>query len=527
MTFPKETEESSLPQENGGNYDQISLERLGKERPQLFSGAWPEVAFCFSIVMSQILAEYYISGSNVLLPTLIEELDFPPESAIWPSTSLSLAVTSTLLIFGRLTDMFGGYAIYIAGATWLTISSILCGISQSWLMLVIFRALQGLGLAAFLPSGVMILGKTYRPGPRKNFVFSLYGACAALGFFVGIFFSGLCSQYLTWRWYFFLGAILSAITTLSSIFYIPRDFRETRGNGATMDWAGCALSVAGSVLFVFAIAHSSYAPHKWRTPYIPVCLILGVLFLGAFAYLEGWVIKNPLLPGDIFRVKYMTPLAIALLFLYGSLGVYLLYAVLYMADFMGATPFQMVAWTVPMAVGGLILCCIGGLIFHIVPGTILLIISCLGYIGSGLLFALIPLGGNYWAFVFPAMICGTIGIDISFNLANIFITTNMPKARQGLAGALINCTLHMGIAVMLGFADVTHSETAGLGARESYKAVFWYQVALGAVGLGAVVLFVRIKEARSELTVDEREALAAAAAVEGRGGDASEAEGRP
>lgn len=179
-----------------------------------------------------------------------------------------------------------------------------------------------------------------------------------------------------------------------------------------------------------------------------------------------------------------------------------------MANYMGATPFQMVAWTVPMAVGGLILCCIGGLIFHRVSGTILLILSCLGYLGSGIFFAVVPPGGNYWAFVFPAMICGTIGIDISFNLANIFITTNMPKARQGLAGALINCTLHMGIAVMLGFADITHSETERLGGRRSLKAVFWYQVALAGVGLCIVCGFVRIREARSELTVDERVALA-------------------
>ncbi|KAL4786478.1 major facilitator superfamily domain-containing protein [Aspergillus varians] len=506
----KEVEQHNSPrQENGDSFDQVSLERLGRERPPFFSGAWAEIAFCFSILMSQILAEYYISGSNVLLPTLIEELDFPPESAIWPSTALSLAVTSTLLVCGRLTDMFGGYVIYTAGAAWLAISSILCGVSRSWLMLIICRALQGLGLAAFLPSGVMILGKAYRPGPRKNFVFSLYGACAALGFFVGIFFSGLCSQYLTWRWYFFIGAILSAITALSSFLYIPRDYKETRAHGATMDWSGCALSLTGSVLFVFAIAQSSYAPQQWRTPYIFVCLVLGVVLLGIFTYVEGWVIKNPLLPGDIFAVKYMTPLTIALLFLYGSLGVYLLYSVLYMSEIMGATPFQMVAWTVPMAAGGLILSCLGGLLFHRISGTILLIISCLGYVGSGLFFAVIPAGGNYWAFVFPAMICATIGIDISFNLANIFITTNMPKARQGLAGALINCTLHMGIAVMLGFGDIVHSETKHLGIRESYKAVFWYQAGLAIFGLILVVLFVRVQEAKSDLTADEREALAA------------------
>lgn len=178
-----------------------------------------------------------------------------------------------------------------------------------------------------------------------------------------------------------------------------------------------------------------------------------------------------------------------------------------MSEFMGATPLQIVAWTVPMAVGGLILSATGGFILHKVSGTLLLIISCLGYVGSGLLFAVIPEGGNYWAYVFPSMICGTIAIDISFNLANIFITTSMPKSRQGLAGALIYCTMHMGIAIMLGFADIVQTGTAHLGRRQSYKAVFWFQTGLAIFGLLIVVLFVRIRHAKSELTADELQEL--------------------
>ncbi|KAJ5114388.1 hypothetical protein NUU61_000147 [Penicillium alfredii] len=499
------TLQSPEPMENPT--DTLDLEKLGRERPACFSNLWTELAFCFSIVMSQILAEYFISGSNVLLPTLVKELHIPEASTIWPSTALSLVVTSTLLIFGRLTDMLGGFALYNAGAIWLTISSILTGVSQSWLMLLICRALQGLALAAFLPSGIMILGSTYRPGPRKNLVFSVYGACAALGFFAGIFFSGLCSQFLSWRWYFFIGAILSAITAVSSFFSIPRDYAEKRKLGIRMDWAGCCLSVPGVVLLVFAIADSSFAPQQWRTPYIPLFLILGVILLAIFTYVEGWVVENPLLPGDIFRVKYMTPLAIALLFLYGTLGIFLLYAVLYMSDIMGAGPLQIVAWTTPMAVGGLILSVAGGMIFHKISGTILMLISCLGYVGCGLLFVVIPLGGMYWKYVFPAMVCGTIGIDISFNLANIFITTNMPKSRQGLAGALINCTLHLGIALMLGFADIVQTSFRHLGVRQGYKAVFWFQSGLAILGLLTVLFFVRIHHAKSELTMDERQAL--------------------
>jgi MFS family permease len=80
--------------------------------------------------------------------------------------------------------MKGGYPVYVAGLVWLTIWCLIAGFSINDVMLNFCRALQGLGPAAFLPSSVMILGSTYRPGPRKNLVFSIYGACAPMGFFV-------------------------------------------------------------------------------------------------------------------------------------------------------------------------------------------------------------------------------------------------------------------------------------------------------------------------------------------------------
>ncbi|KAJ6134628.1 Major facilitator superfamily domain general substrate transporter [Penicillium sp. IBT 18751x] len=502
---PESPKTATRPKIMGTCTNGLDLEKLGRERPSHFSNRWSELAFCFSIVMSQILAEFFITGSNLLLPTLVTELGIPEASTIWPTTALSLVVCATLLIFGRLTDMYGGYLVYNVGAIWLTISSILAGVSTTWLMLIICRALQGLALGALLPSGMMILGSTYRPGPRKNLVFSVYGACAALGFFAGFFVSGICGQFLTWRWYFYIGAILSAIMAASSIFSVPRDYYEKKELGIRMDWAGLVLSITSTTLFVFAIADSSYAPQGWKTPYIIVFFVLGMILLGVMAYIEGWVVPNPLLPGDIFHVKHMAALVIALLFLYGSLGIFLLYGDS-MFDFMGGSPLQIVAWTAPMGVGGLILSATGGFILHKVSGTLLMLISCLGYVGSGLLFAIIPIGGNYWAYIFPAMICGTVAIDISFNLANIFITTSLPKARQGLAGALIYCTMHLGIAVMLGFADIVQTQMKYLGIRKSYKVVFWFQTGLAVVGLLIILLLVRIRHAKSKLTVEEIQA---------------------
>ena len=414
------------------------------------------------------------------------------------------------MVFARLADMYGGYPHYVAGFGWLAIWSLVAGFSTNEVMLNFCRALQGLGPAAFLPSSVMIMGSVYRPGPRKNLVFSLYGACAAVGFFIGIFFAGLTAQYISWRWYFWIGTILSAITAATSYATVPSDIQEKKKTAGKdkMDWLGATLISAGFVLFTFAIIDSSHAPDQWKTPYIYVLFIIGSILLISAIYVEGWVATQPLIPPSLFRVSRMPALFLALFFTYGSLGIYLLYATFYVERVMGASPLQVVAWYVPMALGGCFIATFGGLILHLLHGTILITIAGTAWIVAPLLFAIAPVGANYWAYIFPSMICATIGIDITFTVANIFITTSLPRKQQGLAGGVTMLLLHFGIAVCLGFADIVNTYTLdSLGEKKSYQAVFWLEVGCAAAALLIMILFVKIKKAESELTVDERAEL--------------------
>lgn len=138
-----------------------------------------------------------------------------------------------------------------------------------------------------------------------------------------------------------------------------------------------------------------------------------------------------------------------------------------------------------------------------------MIVSATGYLLCVLLFAIMPENPDYWAYVFPAMIAATVGVDITYSVSNIFITTSMPRKRQGLAGALINCLVFLGISIFLGFADIAVTATTYLGLKESYKVAFWFGVGCAGVSLLLLVGFVKIEKAKSDLTIEEKAELEA------------------
>jgi MFS family permease len=128
-----------------------------------------------------------VSGFTVILPGLVQRHVIPESSSVWPASMFSLAVASTTLIFGRLADIYGGRRIYICGLVWLAAWSLVVGFARNEILLNLTRAFQGAGASAMLPSGLMLMGTIYSPGKRKNMAFSVYGACAPLGFFLGSF----------------------------------------------------------------------------------------------------------------------------------------------------------------------------------------------------------------------------------------------------------------------------------------------------------------------------------------------------
>lgn len=307
------------------NYESKDLEVLGRERPGVFSNWFTESTFVFAVVGSMMVSEFTISGFNIILPSLAKSLEIPDTARTWPAEVTNLTTAVLLLPFARLSEQYGGRIIFLGGHAWLLVWSLISGFSKNPTMLIVCRALQGLGSSAFLPSSLAIMGRIYRPGPRKNMVFSMFGAFSCIGFYAGIFFGALAAQSMGWEWYFWIGAIFCLIVLVAGLLTIPRDLGDSDPD-VSMDWGGVLTIVPGLALVIYALTDGGHAPDGWRTPYIYVTFVIGALFLIAAVYIEGWVAAQPLLPAAVFRPKYMKRLTLALFMSYGTFGLFMFYA---------------------------------------------------------------------------------------------------------------------------------------------------------------------------------------------------------
>jgi MFS family permease len=182
---------------------------------------------------------------------------------------------------------------------------------------------------------------------------------------------------------------------------------------------------------------------------------------------------------------------------------------------------QTALWYLPLAIGGVILSLAGGKVLHMISGYVLMMISGVAFIACVLLFALIPsvsedqdpafAAKEFWAYIFPAMCCGTLGMDIMFNVTNVFFTTALPKRDQATAGGVVNSLMCLGIAFWLGVTDVAistakQSQDTPMKLLKQYRISFWTAVALSVLAF-CLIVTVRTGSAVAEITADEKEEL--------------------
>ncbi|MGA9775029.1 MAG: MFS transporter, partial [Candidatus Dormiibacterota bacterium] len=219
---------------------------------------------------------------NLALASIARELDFSSASLQWVITAYATTFGGLLILGGALSDRIGRRRTFVAGLLLFTLASAAGGLAQSGAILVVARAVQGVGAALVAPAGLALITTGYREGPERNRALGLYGATASLGFVGGLLLGGVLVQWLGWRSVFFVNVPVGLVAAAISLRRLPPGGQESRRG---------ALDVVGALLITVAVAALVYAVSEgqaagFAAPDVLLALTLSALALAGFVHQE-------------------------------------------------------------------------------------------------------------------------------------------------------------------------------------------------------------------------------------------------
>ncbi|GAA5860818.1 hypothetical protein JCM8547_003859 [Rhodosporidiobolus lusitaniae] len=420
---------------------------------------WPEmsttkqVLLTLSMTLAMMLNIMSVQAVQLALPSIGVDLDILTVDLQWLISSYSVAFGGLLLLFGRLADIYGHKKVFLLGMLYYTAWSLGCAFAPSAIALDVFRAMQGAGLGASIPSALGILGSSFPPGPRKTAAFAFFSAGAPMGGSLGAVVGGVLTEYAStgWRSVFYVLAGLGFLVALSAFFLVPKDHEKDKN--LTVDWVGGALVTSAVTLLTFALADGEGAPNGWKTPYIPALLAVSIVLFVVFwyyeRYLEQRTSRPPLMLTSIwFKGRF------ALMQLIGALGwasfaSYMFFCSLAFQNYMGLEPVLATVRFLPSSVTGLFLNVIVALVASRVSAQLLVILGCVGTGLAPLLFAVQSYDDPFWQWQFPAMILSVFGADFVFCCGILYVSQIAGQGHQAMAGSLFNMSTQIGTGLGL------------------------------------------------------------------------------
>jgi EmrB/QacA subfamily drug resistance transporter len=255
---------------------------------ETYSSTLKRIALIVASLTSFLIA-FMGSSVNIALPTIGEEFSMSAILLSWISTAYLLAAAMFQVPFGRLSDIHGRKRILTYGIILDTIASFVCSISNSGILLIVFRALQGIGGAMIFGTGVAILVSVYAPHERGR-VLGINVAATYIGLSIGPFLGGILTQHLGWRSLFYSNVSIGLITLALILWKLGGEWIEAKGE--SFDWLGSILFsiMLTSIMYGFTILPDLIG--LWL-------LIGGMGCLGIFIWWENKA-QKPVLNMELF-----------------------------------------------------------------------------------------------------------------------------------------------------------------------------------------------------------------------------------
>ncbi len=364
----------------------------------------------------------------VALPDLRASLHANFSDIQWTIDAYSLSLAALLLPMGSLADLYGRRLLFAIGLGVFTAGSLLCGLAQSPLMLILSRVGQGVGGAIVFATSLALLAQTFH-GRERGMAFGVWGAVAGISSALGPVLGGVLTSTLDWRWIFLVNLPVGIFAIFITVTRVG-EFKPPHAR---------RIDVPGAVTFTLALVALVYGliragEHGWSNSLVVGSLILAAVLLVAFVVLELRT-TDPMFDLALFRKPTFSGASIAALGMNGSLFAMFLYIVIYLQEALGFSALQC---------GERMLLITGATLFTAIPaGRLSARVPVRWLIGPGLIIVGIGLllmygldASSSWTHLIPGFIIAGLGTGmVNPSLASTAIGVVEPRA-AGMASGI-------------------------------------------------------------------------------------------
>ncbi|MGY6272012.1 MFS transporter [Achromobacter denitrificans] len=446
------------------------------------------------LAFAQLIYSLDINIVFVALPEIGAGLGFSEQTLQWVVSAYTVFCGGFLLLGGRAADLLGQRRVFII-ALWLyALSSLAGGLAWSPAVIVIARAVQGIGAALLFPSTLSLINRLFEEGPPRNRALALWGGAGASGLTLGSLAGGVLTSAYGWPSVFFVNVILAGIAIVAAFFVIPKDAPRTERR--SFDLPGALTVTGGATLLVYALVQGP--EDGWLAAPIVAALALGVAFLLAFAVIESRS-RDPLMPMRLLaRRSLVVGMAVTFIFM-GTFGALPYFLTVLFQSVQGYSALQTgLAFIVPsLAIfSGTQL---GARLADRIPTRNALIAGFVIAIAGTLAIAPAAFAGAPYAYIVPGLIVSGVGQGIVWTAMWIATASGVAHHEQGIVSGMASTTLNVGnaigIAVLVAFANRGIGGLQGDALRDALAVgaqhAFYLATAGLALGLLASLAFSR------------------------------------
>ncbi len=375
---------------------------------------------------------------NIALPTIALSLGTDTASISWVTVTYFMVLAGLILMFGRIADMGAVRKVFIYGFSIFTIASLFCGISDSLIMLLVSRTVQGVGAAMLAAAGPMICVK-YISRKKLGLSLSMVTLGSAVGYSLGPPLGGILTDFLSWHWIFLINIPIGIIAIFLALYAVPKDGTIEKRS----------VDLLGAALLFFAISSGILALEvsgdPKNTSYVIIaaftCLTLLIIFI-----IHELKSKQPMIDLRIFNSwKFNSTFLSYLLMNMTFMGIFYLLP-FYMSLCLGFTSSYSALYLLIPSVITAVICSPFGKLSDRLGRRWFAVVACMIMLSYNvILWFLLPENGR-WILI-PVMVLMGLCWGIAGGPMGSRIIEHTPDGHGGMGSSMMSLSIYLGCGI--------------------------------------------------------------------------------